>query len=174
MAFYSFLDSYPGYPYSRNCNGIEITAIGFIYLPQEHIFCICQSPNVSLRQMSQRLHPDWNTSTLVDNLVFSFETLNGNWLKNSERTSFHDLFVKDQRYNQLISCKTTNHKTCIDHIYTNITEQHFKVQILESFVSQFFRFYKSFFTYLVLCLQSAFSMYLNLCVYPSSFNTTLT
>ena len=32
MAFYS------GYPYSKNCNGIEITAIRFISLPQEHIF----------------------------------------------------------------------------------------------------------------------------------------
>ena len=68
-------DFYPGYPYSRNCSGIEIVAIRFISLPQKHTFGMYQSPNVSLRQMRQRLHPDWNTSTLVDNSVFSFETL---------------------------------------------------------------------------------------------------
>ena len=67
MAFYSLLDFYPGYPYSRNCSGIEIAAIRFISLPQKHTFGMYQSPNVSLRQMRQRLHPDWNTSTLVDN-----------------------------------------------------------------------------------------------------------
>lgn len=67
-------------------------------MPQKHIFGVYQSPNVSLRQMRHRLHPDWNTGTLVDNSVFSFETLNGNWLKNLERTSLHDLFVKDHRY----------------------------------------------------------------------------
>lgn len=38
MAFYSLLDFYPGYPHSRNCNGIEITTIRFIHLSQEHIF----------------------------------------------------------------------------------------------------------------------------------------
>lgn len=75
MAFYSLLDFYPGYPYSRNCNGIEIAAIRFISLPQKHTFGMYQSPNVSLRQIRQRLHPDWNTITLVDNSVFSFETL---------------------------------------------------------------------------------------------------
>lgn len=146
MTFYSLLDFYPGYPYSRICNGIEITAIRFISMPQKHIFGMYQSPHVSLRQMRHRLHPDWNTGTLVDNSVFSFETLNGNWLKNLERTSLHDLFVKDHRYNQLLSCKTTNHKTFINHVYTTIPEQNFKVQILESFISKYFRFYKSFFT----------------------------
>ena len=59
------LDFYPGYPYSRNFNGIEITAIRFISLPQEHIFGMYESPNVSLRQMRQRFYPDWNTNTPV-------------------------------------------------------------------------------------------------------------
>ena len=59
------LDLYPGYPYSWNFNGIEITAIRFISLQQEHIFGMYESPNVSLRQMCQRFYPDWNTNTPV-------------------------------------------------------------------------------------------------------------
>lgn len=138
------LDFYPGYPYSRNFNGIEITAIRFISLPQGHIFGMYESPNVSLRQMRQRFYPDWNTNTPVflPGQFGVFIWIHGNWLKNSEGTSLHDLFVKDHRYNLLISCKTTNHKASIDHIYTNNIPEHFKVEILESIVSELFRFYR--------------------------------
>lgn len=37
MAVYSQIDFYPGYPYSRNSNGVEITAIRLITAPHWNI-----------------------------------------------------------------------------------------------------------------------------------------
>ena len=41
---------------------------------------------------------------------------------NINEDQFYDLFVKDNNYRQLVSCYTTDNKTCIDHVYTNLPE----------------------------------------------------
>ncbi|PFX15510.1 ATP-dependent DNA helicase PIF1 [Stylophora pistillata] len=45
-AVYSRVDYYPGYPYSCNSHGIEITAIRLMTAPHIHIFGIYRSPSV--------------------------------------------------------------------------------------------------------------------------------
>ena len=39
--------------------------------------------------------------------------------------------MRDHKYRQLVTCCTTDNKTCIDLIFTNI--QHIKVHILETY-----------------------------------------
>lgn len=58
MAVYSCIEFYPGYPYSRNSNGIEITIIRLITAPHVQIFgiqTVYRSPKVPLTQMCHAL-----------------------------------------------------------------------------------------------------------------------
>ena len=53
---------------------------------------------------------------------------------NSKRqTPLHNLFVRDHNYRQLVSCYTTDNRTTIDHIYTNLPESEVSVHILETY-----------------------------------------
>lgn len=47
MAIHSHIEYYPGYPYSCNSNGIEITVVRLITVPHIHIFGIYRSPGKS-------------------------------------------------------------------------------------------------------------------------------
>ena len=62
--------------------------------------------------------------------------LNINWLVETERGPLFNLLVRDKHYKQLISTYTTDSKTLIDHIYTNI-KSHSDVQagVLETYFS---------------------------------------
>ena len=42
-------------------------------------------------------------------------------------------FVRDHNYRQLVSCYTTDNRTTIDHIYTNLPESEVKVHIIETY-----------------------------------------
>ena len=50
---------------------------------------------------------------------------NVNWFNSLKRRSLYNLFTRDHKYRQLETCCTTNNKTLIDLIFTNI--QHKKV-----------------------------------------------
>ena len=58
---------------------------------------------------------------------------NVNWLIQKDKAPLHNLFVRDHDYRQLVSCYTTDNRTTIDHIYTNLPESEVKVHILETF-----------------------------------------
>ena len=55
MEVCSQIDFYPGYAYSRNSNGIEITAVRLITTSYIHIFGIYCLPSVPLSQLCQTL-----------------------------------------------------------------------------------------------------------------------
>ena len=55
MEVCSQIDFYPGYAYSRNSNGIEITAVRLITTSYIHIFGIYSLPSVPLSQLCQTL-----------------------------------------------------------------------------------------------------------------------
>ena len=55
MEVCSQIDFYPGYAYSRNSNGIEITAVRLITTSCIHIFGIYSLPSVPLSQLCQTL-----------------------------------------------------------------------------------------------------------------------
>ena len=48
---------------------------------------------------------------------------------------FISLFIREYNYRQIVSCYTTDSKTCIDHIFTNLPESQIKMHILETYFS---------------------------------------
>ena len=117
-AVYSRIDYYPGYPYSCNSHGIEITAIRLMTAPHIHIFGIYRSPSVPLVQMCSALSNVLFSQASHFNIFIG--DFNIDWLENTKRTSLFNLFVRDHGYKQLVSSYTTDNKTCIDHVYSNI------------------------------------------------------
>ena len=132
-AVYSRLDYYPGYPYSLNTNGIEITVLRFIMLANITIIAIYRSPRIPAALLCSTLRDIIITLPTVHNIFIG--DFNLNWLNKHERTPLYNLFVHELHYKQLVSCFTTDNRTCIDHIYTNLTESNVKAHVLETYFS---------------------------------------
>ena len=132
-AIYSRIDYYPGYPLCSNRSGIEIIAIRLMVIPHITIIAIYRSPRVPVSQFCTALRQTLTLSSTKFNMFIG--DFNINWLNESQRRPLHDLFVKENNYRQLVSCYTTDNKTCIDHVYTNLSETHVNVNILETYFS---------------------------------------
>lgn len=132
-AVYSRIDYYPGYPFCCNRSGIEIIAIRLIVIPHITIIGIYRSPRVPVSQFCTALRQTLMLSSTKFNVFIG--DFNINWLNEYQRRPLYDLFVKDNNYRQLVSCYTTDNKTCIDHVYTNLPETHVNVNILETYFS---------------------------------------
>ena len=133
-AIYSRVDFIPGYPYCHNINGIEITIVRVMPLPHVTIIGVYRSPKVPVRQMCTALREVLNMqpSTAFNVCIGDF---NVNWLNESDRLPLSNLFIRDYNYRQLISHYTTDNRTCIDHIYTNLPDQNITSQVLETYFS---------------------------------------
>ena len=131
-AVYSRIDYYPGYPFWHNRNGIEVTVIRLMIVPHITIIAIYRSPNVPMRQLCITLEDLLHEQTTE--LKVFIGDFNVNWLNLSDRAPLYNLFVRDNQYRQLMSCYTTDNKTCIDHIYTNLP-QTIKTGVLETYFS---------------------------------------
>ena len=57
---------------------------------------------------------------------------NINWLVETERRPLYNMLVRDKHYKQLISTYTTDNKTLIDHIFTNITHLDIQAGVLKT------------------------------------------
>jgi len=131
-AVYTHIDYYPGYPYCRNQNGIEITVMRFMIIPHiTAVIAIYRPPAIPIRQLC---------SALTELLALSSTTLkifigdfNVNWLNITERATLYNLFITENHYQQLISRYTTDNKTCIDHIYTNIHKDKIQANVWETY-----------------------------------------
>ena len=132
-AVYSRLDYYPGYPYSSNTNGVEITMTRFMIIPHITIVAIYRSPAVSIRQMCNAIKDVLHTLPTKSNLFIG--DFNVNWLNSLQRMSLYNLFIRDNDYRQVVACSTTDSHTCIDHIYTNLPDSQVSYQILETYFS---------------------------------------
>ena len=60
---------------------------------------------------------------------------NVNWLDEKERIPLYNLFVQDHSYRQLVASYSTETRTKIDHIYTNLPESDVNLHILETYFS---------------------------------------
>ena len=131
-AVYSHVDYYPGYPYCHNTNGVEITVLRFLNLPHVTIIGVYRSPRLPLRQLCVAL------SKLLDRPLSHANIFIGdfhvNWCIETERAPLYNLFARNN-YRQLVSCCTTDSKTCIDHVYTNLPATHVNLLILETYFS---------------------------------------
>ena len=96
---------------------------------------IYRSPKVPVTQLCQAITETLNSITPDDNVIILGD-FNINWLGETERTPLFNLLVRDKHYKQLISTYTTDNKTLIDHIYTNI-KSYWDIQagVLETYFS---------------------------------------
>lgn len=133
-AVYSRVDYYPGYPYCHNTNGVEITVLRFLNLPHVTIIGVYCSPRVPLRQLCVALSELLDQPLSRTNIVIG--DLNVNWCIETERASLYNLFARNN-YKQLVSCSTTDTKTCtcMDHVYTNPPATYVNLPILERYFS---------------------------------------
>lgn len=60
---------------------------------------------------------------------------NNSWLNEKDKIPLYNLFIRDHSYRQLVSCSTTDNRTTIDHVYTNLPESQIHVHILETYFS---------------------------------------
>ena len=133
MAVYSRLDYYPGYPYCANTNGVEITVIRLMIMPHISIVGVYRSPAVPITQLCSAVQH--MLDCLPTQVNISIEDFNVNYFNSSQSASLNNLFVRDNNYRQLVSSFTTDRNTCIDHIYTNLSESQIQFQILETYFS---------------------------------------
>ena len=90
---------------------------------------VYHSLKVSVRQLCEAISLVLN-AILLDNSIIVGE-FNRNWLIETERRALFNLQLRDKGYKQLISTYTTDNKTAIDHIYTNISQLDFQASVLE-------------------------------------------
>ena len=99
-------------------------------VPHVTYIAIYQSPQVSIRQLLTALSEV--LAMHLTNFKIFMGDFNVNWFNHSKRT-FVQFFHQEHQYKQLMSLYTTDNKTCIDHIYTNLPETQVRVGILETY-----------------------------------------
>ena len=57
---------------------------------------------------------------------------NINWLNEVDRIPLHNFFVREHNYKQLVSGYTTDNRTIMDHIFTNLSESDVNPLLLET------------------------------------------
>ena len=134
IAVYSKIPYLPGYPRCNNIHGIEITVTKMTSLVDWTIIGIYSSPKVPVRQLCQAI-AEILSSIMPDNNIIILGDFNINWLVETERRPLCNLLVRDKHYKQLILTYTTDNKTVIDHIYTNISHLDIQAGVLETYFS---------------------------------------
>ena len=132
-AVYNKISSIPGYPVSKNANGVEITIVKLAAIPHITIIGVYRSPRVAIRQMCTAMMQLLVLHSSEFNIFIG--DFNVNWLNEKERIPLYNLFVRDNSYRQLVLCYTTDNRTTIDHIYTNLPELYVNLHILETYFS---------------------------------------
>ena len=137
-AVYSKIPYVPGYPCCNNIHGIEITVIKITSLVDWTIIGIhvYRSPKVPVRQLCQAVAEILNSITPDKNIIILGD-FNINWLVETEKRPLFNLLVRDKHYKQLLSTYTTDNKTVIDHIYTNISHSDIGNIIISVIIKQF-------------------------------------
>ena len=130
---YSKVDYLPGYPYNCNMNGIEFTVIRVGMLPDVTIVGVYRSPQISVQQMYIALR-NLLCSLPITSYQLFLGDFNMNWFEISNQNPLYRLLVKEY-YRQLISEFTTDNRTCIDHVYTNLNDKDIKTRVYESYFS---------------------------------------
>ena len=109
------------------------TVVKVTTMPHVTIIGVYRSPRVPIRQMCASLM-ELLTLHCSDFKVFIGD-FNVKWLNEKEKIPLYNLFIRDHSYRQLVSCYTTDNRTTIDHIYTNLPENQVNVHILETYFS---------------------------------------
>lgn len=90
---YSRLDYYPGYPFSSNRHGVEITILRFMIIPHITIVGVYSSPAVSVTELCNAIQEILDSlPTRVNIFIGDF---NVNWflINDSRRASLYNFFI---------------------------------------------------------------------------------
>jgi len=131
-----------GYAYCHNIHGIEVSVIEITSHEDWTILGIYRSLKVPVRQLCQAMSEVLNGISLGNIIIVG--DFNINWLIETERGPLHNLLVRSKHYQQWISSHTTDHKTVLDHIYTNII--HLQVDIQTGVLETYFTDHKAVWT----------------------------
>lgn len=102
-------------------------------LPHVTIIGIYRSPYIPARLLCLSLRE--LLSLLCTQFSIFIGEFNINWFNEKEKIPINVFEINTTcSYKQLVSC-TTDNKTCIDHIYTNLPESQIKSNILECYFS---------------------------------------
>ena len=132
-AIYSRIKFIPNHPYNFNKNGVEITVMRCMDLPHVTIIGVYRSPKVPVRQLCAALTQVLSHSTTSYNVFIG--DFNINWLNETDRFSLYNLLITEHNYRQLVSCYTTDSRTSIDHVYTNLPQSQTQLHVLETYFS---------------------------------------
>ena len=130
-AVYTRVDYYPGYPQIHNVNGIEITVTRFMILPHVTVIGIYRPPGISIGDLCSALRRE--IQLVSSQYAVFIGDFNVNWFNESQRRPIYDLFISQSNYKQLVKEYTTDNKTCIDHIYTNLPDSLITANVTETY-----------------------------------------
>ena len=83
-----------------------------------------------VRQLCEAITEVLNNISPNNNIIIG--VFNLNWLVETDRKPLYNLLVRDKHHKQLISTYTTDNKTVIDHINTNISNTDIQAGVLET------------------------------------------
>ncbi|CAB3999556.1 ATP-dependent DNA helicase PIF1 [Paramuricea clavata] len=132
-AVYSRVPLKEGYPYAHNVNGIEFTIIKTESNAHLNIIGVYRSPNIAISRLLSSLRSVLDEDSSAQNIIIG--DFNVNWMVESDRQSLYNLMVVQNHYRQLIKGFTTDNRTLIDHLYTNLIEEEIEAGILETYFS---------------------------------------
>ena len=118
MALYVKVPLSQNYFYCENSNGTEVIVFRVTPLKQFTVIGLYRSPKVPMTQLWAALRELLSQHSLTCNIG----DFNVNWLNEIERRPLQNLLITGFNYRQLILSYTTDNRTAIDHIYTNITD----------------------------------------------------
>ncbi|CAB4032889.1 Hypothetical predicted protein [Paramuricea clavata] len=132
-AVYSRIPLADGYPCAQNINGIELTVIKTQDHPDLTVFGLYRSPSIALSRLLAALRTIHDENLSAQIIVIG--DFNVNWMVESERQSLYNFMVLENSYRQMISSFTTDNRTLIDYIYTNLIENEIHTGVLEAYFS---------------------------------------
>ena len=133
-AVYSRIPLKEGYPmHSHNISGIEFTIIKTESHQNLTIIGLYRSPSIALSRLLSALRTILDEDSSSQNIIIG--DFNVNWMVESDRQSLFNFMVIENNYSQLITDFTTDNKTLIDHVYTNLIEEQVHAGILETYFS---------------------------------------
>ena len=130
-AVYTRIPLVDGYPYSRNIDGIEFTIIKIEDRPDLAVVGTYRSPKIAISRLLAALRTVLSENSSSQNIIIG--DLNVNWLIDTERQSLFNLMVTENNYKQLISDFTTDNRTLIDHLFTNLNVEEVNAVVLETY-----------------------------------------
>ena len=92
-----------------------------------------RSPQVSIPRLLSALCTIFGQHSSSQNVIIGDFSIN--WAQESTRQSLYNLMIKEKNFRQLISGFTTDNRTIIDHLYTDLIKEKIYAGTLENYFS---------------------------------------